>query len=167
MTPPRVDRICALDEMMVVGTMKRKLKWTALVLAVLLLGFGTALLLWPRDRITADSWKQIQIGMSEKEVEDILGGTGLNWEQWLAHHDALVKQFGEEPFDDTGVFLRVPKHHIWEGPPEKRPVRIWCGKHGLLLIEVDLAGRVSFKQFQGIRWTQLNFIERIRDWLGW
>jgi hypothetical protein len=32
--------------------MKRKLKWLAIVLAVSLLGFGTALLLWPRDRIT-------------------------------------------------------------------------------------------------------------------
>jgi hypothetical protein len=36
--------------------MKRKLKWLAIVLAVSLLGFGTALLLWPRDRITAESW---------------------------------------------------------------------------------------------------------------
>jgi hypothetical protein len=32
--------------------MKRKLKWLTIVLAVSLLGFGTALLLWPRDRIT-------------------------------------------------------------------------------------------------------------------
>ncbi|HMF17276.1 MAG TPA: hypothetical protein VKE98_08730 [Gemmataceae bacterium] len=60
--------------------MKRKLKWIAAVLSVLLLGFGAALLLWPRDRITAESWKQIQIGMSEKEVEDILGRPGVSWE---------------------------------------------------------------------------------------
>ena len=36
--------------------MKRKLKWLAIVLAVSLLGFGTALLLWPRDRIQ-DAWE--------------------------------------------------------------------------------------------------------------
>jgi hypothetical protein len=35
--------------------MKRKLKWLAIVLAVLLLGLGTAFFLWPRDRITAES----------------------------------------------------------------------------------------------------------------
>ena len=40
--------------------MKRKLKWLTIVLAVLLLGFGTALLLWPRDRITAESWQKIR-----------------------------------------------------------------------------------------------------------
>ena len=53
--------------------MKRKLKWTATVLAVSLLGFGTALFLWPRDRITAESWEQIRVGMTEKEVVEILG----------------------------------------------------------------------------------------------
>src|SRR5262245_54552616 len=67
-------------------SMKRKLKWLAIVLAVLLLGFGTALLLWPRDRITAESWKQIQIGMSEKEVEDILGKRGLKYEEFKAKY---------------------------------------------------------------------------------
>ena len=48
--------------------MKRKLKLLAIVLAVSLLGFGTALLLWPRDRITAESWQKIRIGMTEDEV---------------------------------------------------------------------------------------------------
>ena len=33
-------------------TMKPKLKWLAIVVAVSLLGFGTALWFWPRDRIT-------------------------------------------------------------------------------------------------------------------
>jgi len=61
--------------MMAVGTMKRKLKWIAAVLAVLLLGFGTALLLWPRDRIGAESWQKIRIGMTESEVENILGSS--------------------------------------------------------------------------------------------
>ena len=57
--------------------MKRKLKWTAVVLAVLLLGFGAAIFLWPRDRITAESWEKIQLGMTVEEVQDILGGPGL------------------------------------------------------------------------------------------
>jgi hypothetical protein len=57
--------------------MKRKLKWLAIILAVSLLGFGTALLLWPRDRITAESWQKIRIGITEDEVAEILGGLGL------------------------------------------------------------------------------------------
>jgi hypothetical protein len=41
--------------------MKRKLKWLALVLAVSLLGFGTALLLWPRDRITPNRGRRSEL----------------------------------------------------------------------------------------------------------
>jgi hypothetical protein len=50
--------------------MKRKLM--ASVLALLLVGLGLALLLWPRDMITVESWRQIRFGMTEKEVEAVL-----------------------------------------------------------------------------------------------
>ncbi|HMF17746.1 MAG TPA: hypothetical protein VKE98_11100 [Gemmataceae bacterium] len=63
--------------------MKRKLKWLAIVLAVSLLGFRAALLLWPRDRITAESWHKIRIGMTEKEVAEMLGGPGMFWKETL------------------------------------------------------------------------------------
>jgi hypothetical protein len=52
--------------------MKRKLKWLAIVLVVSLLGFGTALLLWPRDRITKESWDEIRLGMRLTDVEATL-----------------------------------------------------------------------------------------------
>src|SRR6516164_4276027 len=79
--------------------MKRKLKWLAIVLAVSLLGLGTALLLWPRDRITVESWQKIQIGMTEKEVAEILGGAGMNyWDAWDGHA-ALEKELGRPLFE--------------------------------------------------------------------
>ena len=46
--------------------MKRQLKRIGVVLALLVLGGGVALFLLPRDRITADSWTQIRLGMSMK-----------------------------------------------------------------------------------------------------
>ena len=61
--------------------MKRKRKWLAIVLAVSLLGFGTALLLRPRDRITAESWRKIRIGMTEDEVEEILGRPAMTYKE--------------------------------------------------------------------------------------
>ena len=63
--------------------MKRKLKWLAIVLAVSLLGFATALLLWPRDRITRAFWEKIRVGMTEKEVAEMLGGPGMFWKETL------------------------------------------------------------------------------------
>src|SRR5262245_23145775 len=53
--------------------MKRKLKWIAVVLAVLLLGFGTALFLWPRDRITPSTYGRLTLGMTQKDVESLIG----------------------------------------------------------------------------------------------
>src|SRR5215467_633386 len=84
--------------------MKRKLKWLAVVLAVLLLGFGTALLLWPRDPITAESWKRIRVGMTVEEVERILGRPGESLPQHIARRQAVEKRIGQtflERFDDN------------------------------------------------------------------
>jgi hypothetical protein len=74
------------------GTMKRKLKWMGVVLVLLSLDFGTALFLLPRDRITADSYKTIEIGMTEKEVESILGGPGKS--ESLPNVKRLIKEKG-------------------------------------------------------------------------
>src|SRR6516165_10069540 len=79
--------------------MKRKLKWLAIVLAVSLLGFGTALLLWPRDRITAESWHKIRIGMTEEEVAEILGGPGMTDKEADAEYGRVRKELGLRPFE--------------------------------------------------------------------
>jgi hypothetical protein len=81
---------CAIGLACEAEPMKRKLKWPAIVLAVSLLGFGTTLLLWPRDRITAESWQKIRIGMTEGEVTEILGGRGMTEAEDLAEHNRLV-----------------------------------------------------------------------------
>ena len=145
--------------------MKRKLKWLAIVLAVSLLGFGTALLLWPRDRITVESWQKIQIGMTEKEVAEILGGAGMNyWDAWDGHA-ALEKELGRPPF-------------LYEGPTPEEPtnkwpfvvgdrVKVWTGRRGLILIESDRDKNVCWKQFHGVRWINGGILDRLRDWLGW
>ena len=53
-----------LDRVAVI--MKRKLKWIGCFLAVLLLGLGTALILWRHDRVTKESC----------EILGINGGAG-------------------------------------------------------------------------------------------
>jgi hypothetical protein len=131
--------------MMAVGTMKRKLKWTAVVLAVSLLGFATAIFLWSRDRITAESWKQIQIGMSEKEVEEILGGPGKR-----QCPPGLVRQLSEP--HDISLFDRFISKY-------------WTSQRGCIQVNFDLRGNVCEKAFG--RSGEPNFIDRLRDWLGW
>ena len=127
--------------------MKRKLKWLAIVLAVSLLGFGTALLLWPRDRITVESWQKIRIGMTEDEVAEILGGPRMSWSEFEARYVALQKQ------------IKMPGV-AWRPDTDK----VWMGQRGILILRFD-EGRVIEKLLYDI--INPSLIDRIRDWLGW
>ena len=138
--------------------MKRKLKWLAIVPAVSLLGFGTALLLWPRDRITVESWQKIRIGMTEEEVAEILGGPGVSYEKDAAQYVRLANELGRPPyeFEDPmrgGLF--------WHGD------KVWVGRRGIIVIELNQDDHVCWKIFQGVRWINGGILDRLRDWLGW
>jgi hypothetical protein len=143
--------------------MKRKLKWLALVLAVALLGFGTALLLWPRDRITVESWQKIRIGMTEDEVAEILGGPGMTNEEALRKCHRLENELGQRPFEFEDPSLEEPNGVF----AHQDRLRIWAGRRGIILIELDQDNNVCWKQFLGARWTNQGILDRLRDWLGW
>ena len=139
--------------------MKRKLKWLAIVLAVSLLGFGTALFLWPRDRITVESWQKIRIGMTEDEVAEILGGPGMSWEEREAKQNAIAKNVGKDPFVPNEVFLYEPPLVIVGTD------KYWLGPRGMIAIFFDQEqGHVCSKRFNGWR---SDFWDSLRDWLGW
>jgi hypothetical protein len=144
--------------------MKRKLKWIGVVLVVLLLGFGTALFLWPRDRITAESWKQIRIGMTEKEVEAILGGPGLSEVEYHDHIRTLEKELGKFPFGVGGEFFVEPDDAVHVAGQD---LSIWIGQHGRIKIGFDPQGHATWKTYEGLRPTDPSVIDRLRDWLGW
>ena len=147
--------------------MKRTLKWLAIVLTVSLLGFGTALLLWPRDRITVESWQKIRIGMTEKEVEEILRGAGMSRKKYWAQYDRLEKDLGRRPCEVEGPSLQEPKRGSCGRFAVWARFRIWTGGRGIIFIELDQENRVCCKEFQGARWTNGGILDRLRDWLGW
>jgi hypothetical protein len=150
--------------------MKRKLKWLAIVLAVSLLGFGTALLLWPRDRITAESWQKIRIGMTEDEVAEILGGPGLSWEEHSTQYGRLEKELGRAPFEQEDPWLQEPElwfRHLHRARIDWDRVKVWTGRRGIIEIRFDEASHVCWKHFQGARWNNGNILDRLCDWLGW
>jgi len=141
--------------------MKRKLKWLAIVLAVLLLGFGTALFLWPRERITAESWQKIRIGMTEEEVAEILGGPGMSREETRAEYLRLLIELGRPPYETDEPWLDEPTladRLVW--------LRVWTGQRGRIKIELDHDNHVVWKGFQRVRWINGGILDRLRDWLG-
>lgn len=143
--------------------MKRKLKWTAVVLVVLLLGFGTTLFFFPRDRITVDSWKQIHLGMTEKEVERILGGPGTSYKDFLAAIDRLEAQMGKPPLIGKGIPVWEPDDGV-EGVGNSK---VWQGRRGIMEIQFNQECYVKWKLFSPMRPTDPTFLERLSDWLGW
>ena len=143
--------------------MKRKLKWLAIVLAVSLLGFGTALLLWPRDRITAESWQKIRIGMTEEEVAEILGGPGRVWQEANAEYWRLTDELGHPPWEFQGPLLEQSTDKIVVADT----VKVWTGRRGIIEIELDQGKHVFGKTFHGGRWVNGSILDRLRDWLGW
>ena len=140
---------------MAVGAMKRKLKWIAILLIVLLAGTAAALFLWPRDRITAESWQKIRIGMTKQEVEDILGSSGSSLDEFVA-----------KPFIPNEFSLLEPDYYaaiLIIGQDEGQD-KYWLGRHGMISIVFDREGHVGGKRFQGRR---SDFWDGLRDWLGW
>jgi hypothetical protein len=145
-----------LEELLgIMATMKRKLKWIAVFVLVLFVGLGVVLFLLPRDRITVESWEKIEIGMTEKEVEEMLGGPGTNeknfWEQFRTFQAIFD---GRELFEPEGAIGVVSEKY-------------WVGRRGYMVILFREEGRVEAKVFQGWRSTDPTFLDRLRDWLGW
>lgn len=126
--------------------MKSKRKYLLMALALLLLGLGAAFFLWPRDRITADSWTKIRLGMTEKEVEDILGEPGKELHELLLHGVSFISE---------GKLL--------EEGNASRCCKAWLGRRGNLAIHFDLDFTVTGKTFRRVR--PATFLDRVRNWL--
>jgi len=138
--------------------MKRKAKWMASVLA--LLSFATALFVLPRDYITPASWKKIRVGMTEKEVEDILHSRGQDFEK--AEKQLFQLKTGRLIYTD--ISFEEPVGFTWD---DKLDNKVWLGQRGAIGIVFDKEGIVKSRMFQGYRFTESNLIDGLRDWLGW
>jgi hypothetical protein len=145
--------------------MKRKLKWLAIVLAVSLLGFDTALLLWPPDRVTAESWQKIRIGMTEEEVAEILGSPSVSYAEFQAECVRLQKELGKPAYKFDDPRMEEPQNNerlvVWDR------VKIWTGRRGSMMVELDQDNHVTWKHFLGGGWINGGILDRLRDWLGW
>jgi hypothetical protein len=141
--------------------MKRKLKWLSFVLAILLLGFGTALLLWPQRRITEETWKTIRLGMTEKEVVAILGEAGLTFSEFRSLNAPL------EDEDAKGRFKvsQEPERFTWDEEREYR--RFWGESRRCMELFFDKEGQVRAKRYWDAGYADPTLIERLRHWLGW
>jgi hypothetical protein len=162
--------------------MNRKLKWLAIVLAVSLLGFGAALLLWPRDRITAESWQKIRIGMTEKEVEEMLNKAGISFSEHWAQREPQGPGSSAHFNPASDLMIEGATEHKGHGNifgvllplDDKKRTKYWVGQAGIIGIHFDHE-KVVWKLFQGGRLAEpgfrvegsSSFLSKLRRFFGW
>jgi hypothetical protein len=128
--------------------MKRKRIWLGTFLILFLLGVG-AFFLWPRDRITPESYEKIKIGMTDKEVESILGSPGVQ-KKW----NSFV------PLPGAGE--KVVIEHCLVG----QDCNFWESRRCVIALQFDEA-RIVTGRLSVTRSPHRNLWERLWDWLGW
>jgi hypothetical protein len=140
--------------------MKRNLIKIGVVLAALVLAVCASFLLWPQDRITKASFLKMQTATTEKEVEAVLGGPGVNFQEVEAHIKAL-----EKPNDNIICYTQEKLCY----PKPLKPIeRFWPGRNGIMSIRINpKTGIIYFQQFMTTRSLETTFLDRLRDWLGW
>jgi hypothetical protein len=130
----------------------RRLLW-CLGAGVLLLAAGAVLWVVVRvlpDRVTPENYYRIKVGMTEREVEAILGGPA----------DA----------EASGAFVPpLP-------PPTVAWMKFWVGERWVVIVDFDSRGRVvnrdcdegetaEFRRMHGL--PELTFWRKLRRSLGW
>lgn len=133
--------------------MKRKRVIISAVLMLLLVGFGGAYVLLPKNKINAASWKQIQLGMTHSQVEDVLGGPGLNEaDASKTVFKMRIIGFGDV-LESTNSFGKTQLY--------------WISQNGVMEVYFGDSGLVTGKQFTEWKCVDSNFLDRVRDWFGW
>lgn len=119
-------------------------KYLLTTLALIAVGVaGFVALRPPRVNTTEDVFHRIRNGMTEKEVQGILGGPA---------GDHLSGKYHASPDE-----LRTPPH------PEVRQEE-WASEGGKITVGFDKNAVVVEKRYESI--TPMSFLERVRKWLG-
>jgi hypothetical protein len=134
------------------GSLKRRWLWLLLVGGLIVLA-GTKILRPGRtDRITEANCTSIQKGMTEEEVEAILGGPPGSYEAWPRTRPPFDPS--DPPYTRAGLLL--PDRSIW---------RSWIGEHGVAWIFFDPSGRVEKASFVEIPPERKGPSARLREWV--
>jgi hypothetical protein len=136
------------------------------VLLVIALAF--ALLPWfsrqPRPHITVENFRKVKHGMTQQEVEYILGGPSGDYAS--GHQYCVMACEGStcSLFDNPRYgWKAIPPEQIQLVSPNGR-ISVWRGADCAIGVAFDENGRVSHVGV-GWAWQEPTILERIRVWL--
>jgi hypothetical protein len=102
-------------------TKKRWIVLAGMLAACVCLTLAVLALLPPRPGVTSANFERIEDGMTQEEVEKILGGPAADW--FSPKRGVSVTYFvWDHPYDRTQVFVGFRDNHViqkeWGGPPD-------------------------------------------------
>jgi hypothetical protein len=124
--------------------------WLGVAAAAIAVGIvGLVLLLPPRgERSTWDAYEAIRDGMTETEVEALLGGPE-----------------GDRSIYRTSFCIAMTADER-EAFHSKLVIKEWINDDALILVGFDQEGRVAQKFATANRGGPPSWLDRVRDWLG-
>jgi hypothetical protein len=145
----------------------RKRTKVALLVAVgaaALAGFAY-LLLRPASPINPRAYRRIQEGMTQSEVEAILGLAPGDYRSRAAREDESSWWTQEM----RGAYLRThPPRSMYDEAPSDWRNRFWLGDEYEISVWLDGDGRVRLWSLEAkSRPKRLSLTERVRTWVGW
>src|SRR5262245_40711012 len=148
----------------------RQYRSVAVVAVPLAIALVLALLPWlyrrPHPQITEENFRKIKHGMTQQEVESILGGPPGDYASGIQYHCMSCQGSTCSLFDnDRHGWKAIPPEQIQPYFPNGR-ITIWRGAEIAIGVEFDGNGTV-FSMGIGLGWAppEPPILERIRDWL--
>jgi hypothetical protein len=144
--------------------MRKRLLFLVTVLAVVLL--GGYLLLWltaPRHRITLESFEQIKAGMTETEVEIVLGQVGDESPVGSVHPG--IKRFLEQIRRSGVPDIRRVSYGPGYGSEDIARWKTWLGENCCILAGFNEQGKLIDKHIT-LRAGEESLLAKLRRWVG-
>jgi len=153
------------------GSFVRQYRSVAAVAVPLVIALVLALLPWlyrrPHPQITVENFRKIKHGMTQQEVESILGGPPGDYASGVQVQYFCMSCEGSTGslFEDAHGRKAIPPEQIQPFFPNGR-ITIWRGTECAIGVEFDGNGTV-FRMGIGLGWAppEPPILERIRDWL--
>jgi hypothetical protein len=136
--------------------MKRRFSIAAAAIAVVLLG-GLAFQQRHRCPITRENFEKIQVGMTEKEVEDILQLPPGDYSTGQVVFDLPPELFQGDSEVDARLLLLILLG--------KEPTIGWMGDRAIITVFLDATGRVVSKDFTDVRRKSESILDKLRRWI--
>jgi hypothetical protein len=146
--------------------MPKRRTLVCLALAIVAIGVGIYLCLPRSPRFTVEQFDRIQIGMTQAEVEAVLGCSPGNYTQSKLNESVLLLAEADENYHDAREFSQ---HWVGDTPEPCYFARDGSARKWAIgaRVRFDAAGRVIGIDSFSASYSSPTLLAQLRAWVGW